>query len=179
MTDEFERRVSAMEEEIDSGNDGDSSQDNKEQDPYHKQERPSGGQKKPNSRSTKGKQEMSCVQTVPWSSVELLGEFRSGRSGSVVAANFRSQLVGLKLFDVGKHGNGSFLAELACYKTAQTLQGISIPRLVFVTHSPSGNVAGLGLEFGRPLPDSFSLSTPHRSCGCDCLIGHQPGCRSE
>jgi len=97
----------------------------------------------------------SGISCVSWKSLELLSEIQHGRSGYVVLANYASQLVAIKLFDIGKRGEKAFLSELSCYQTAKSVQGVAVPRLLFVTESPSGGVVGLGLELGSRLASSF------------------------
>jgi len=98
---------------------------------------------------------VSDISCVSWSSLDLLSEIQHGRSAYVVLANYASQLVAIKLFDIGKHGEKPFLSELSCYQTAKSVQGVAVPRLLFVTESPSGGVVGLGLELGSRLASSF------------------------
>jgi len=97
----------------------------------------------------------SGISYVSWKSLELLSEIQHGRSGYVVLANYAAQLVAIKLFDIGKRGEKAFRSELSCYQTAKSVQGVAVPRLLFVTESPSGGVVGLGLELGSRLASSF------------------------
>jgi len=87
---------------------------------------------------------------VEWHELEFLGILGHGASGDVVLAQRNGDRVALKLIDTSKHSD-AFRHELRTYRKLSAVQGEVIPRLLFTTRSPSGQVRGLGLELGQPV----------------------------
>jgi hypothetical protein len=86
----------------------------------------------------------------------------SGRQGTVAAANWAGLSVALKMYDFSKHNKSAFETEATTYMLAKRLQGFALPRLLFKSVSPSGQVYGLGIERGLPLPDNEEDWTPEQ-----------------
>jgi len=111
------------------------------------------GSSKPQSPKRKTKSRGSGRKTCPvvdWKEIELIRVIGIGGSGTVVLSRWRGMQVALKLIDTGKCPD-SFDNELSAYQQLVDVQGDLIPRLYFVTSSPSGWVQGLGLELGQPV----------------------------
>lgn len=96
---------------------------------------------------------------VPWSELQITDLLGTGRSGCVALARRGSLEFALKLFDVGKSVEG-FEQELRAYTMLQSTNA-KAAKLLLVTHSPSEQVFGLGLQLGRPLPPLESWSRKH------------------
>lgn len=97
----------------------------------------------------------SCLELVPISA-ELLrtGRFLGhGRHGDVYSIVWGSELVAVKYFAEGEID--SFLLEVAMYRRLAPLQGLFIPHLIFVGTGLTSRDRTLGLQVGKPMPDSF------------------------
>ncbi len=88
-----------------------------------------------------------------------------GRQGTVVEVGWRGLLFALKMFDLSKGRVLAMEKEVQTYVKAESLQGSVIPKLVLKFVSPSGQVYGIGLEKGSPLPEDDDSWTPQQRAG--------------
>lgn len=93
---------------------------------------------------------------VPWSELHIVDLVGTGRCGCVALARRGGLELALKLFDISKSVEG-FEQELRAYTMLQATNAKTV-KLLLVTHSPSEQVFGLGLQLGRPLPPLESWS---------------------
>jgi hypothetical protein len=106
-----------------------------------------------------------CVPLVRDSDLEWGRVLGWGRHGTVVQVGWQGSLMALKMFDLSKGAVQAMENEVSAYGMAQKLQGSIIPRLLVKFVSPSGQVCGVGLDIGAPLPEDDEDWTLQQSVG--------------
>jgi len=105
---------------------------------------------------------------VDWSDLMFIGSLGGGRCGEVALVLWQGRRIALKLFDVCKHGFESFDRELQAHKFLFECH-VKVAKLQLVTLSPSGQVYGIGSQFGQPMPDLSTWSNVQRKSAFEAL----------
>jgi hypothetical protein len=105
---------------------------------------------------------------VDWSDLTFIGSLGGGRCGAVALVLWQGRRIALKLFDVCKHGFESFDRELQAH-TFLFESHVKVAKLQLVTLSPSGQVYGIGSQFGQPMPELSTWSNVQRKSAFEAL----------
>lgn len=106
---------------------------------------------------------------VRWDDLDLLSVIGSGRSGNVALAKWKDRRIALKLFDVAKRDPDFFADEFQAYLKLKQMGNSRTAELLLVTIAPSGQVLGLGLQLGRPMPRLSLWSQEQREGALEAL----------
>ena len=92
----------------------------------------------------------SQIDVIPFKSVTFLEALGYGLNGCVFRALWKGKEVAVKQFDLGKGGGmEGFLKEIEAYELLRDVQGILIPKALFLTESYGRGIKYLGLQLGR------------------------------
>ncbi len=114
---------------------------------------------------------VSPLPVVAWDHFHILGTLAHGRYATVFMIEYQGTKLALKLFDVSKHSDDMFQAEVAAYAAVRNSAAAEcVPEPAFLTETPSGICVGLAMELGVPLPDNFDKwSHSQRKAAFQCI----------
>lgn len=105
---------------------------------------------------------------VDWSDLTFIESLGGGRCGEVALVLWQGRRIALKLFDVCKHGFESFDHEMQAHMFLSPCH-VKVAKLQLVTLSPSGQVYGIGSDFGQPMPGLDAWSDIQRRSAFEAL----------